>query len=491
MHQKKYDAFNRKFIVSKKPLSHSFIEGWQQHRLGEYYVQHNPNLSFTQHKQGKFDAVLFGFVFDFETPSLTNEQILNDLVEYAKTHEDIIVGTNKLCGRWVLLIHDGSNLFVANDAMGQMQLFYHIGDANTVISPSDHLIAHVMGFKRSQTALKELFEPYDDITGFWFVGTSTIYDDVKCLVPDYYLDVNVNQQIRFWPREKVKQVDRDENFATMHRMLNGFTKAFFNRYEGALALTAGLDSRVLLAHCKPYKDALMIYTINDGQEDRPDRYLDRVVPKEISEKFSLHYELIDHQGEAPQDFIDEYNKNATFDRPIFRRMAYLLLLKYPQQKLSIQACDNEVARSRYGYPPFKLRLRDLANLTMMGDNPFVRRHLKSWLADANEVNKKYGVRIEDLFFVEQRIGRWSAMNRNEWDIAQDVFEPFNSRDLVLRIFEIDKIDKVRFPNNFYNYLFNQTWPELMQVRTSVQPKPKKSFKIRAKEYVKAMLYAIS
>jgi hypothetical protein len=83
----------------------------------------------------------------------------------------------------------------------------------------------------------------------WISGTLTAHRGVSRLLPSHWLDLDSMQVERFWPRDAdVTLTDDIETVAaTVAQSLRQFVEACRRDYDCALTLTAGFDSRLLLA----------------------------------------------------------------------------------------------------------------------------------------------------------------------------------------------------------------------------------------------------
>lgn len=90
---------------------------------------------------------------------------------------------------------------------------------------------------------------------------------------------------------------------------------------------------------------------------------------------------------------------------------------------------------------------------------FALRHFEKWL---NNLGDYYNINFDSLFYWEQRIGKWFAMNCLEFDSAwQEVFLPFNCRKLLVDMLSVE--DKYKFSPNYvlYERLISELWPEVL------------------------------
>ena len=58
---------------------------------------------------------------------------------FFKYSPPIFYSTNKLIGRWVMIIKDQSDFYILNDAIGLMQVVYYFEKDLQVLSSSEHL----------------------------------------------------------------------------------------------------------------------------------------------------------------------------------------------------------------------------------------------------------------------------------------------------------------------------------------------------------------
>jgi hypothetical protein len=102
----------------------------------------------------------------------------------------------------------------------------------------------------------------------------------------------------------------------------------------------------------------------------------------------------------------------------------------------------------------------------MEDNIFVNRAWEKWLSGLREL---YNIHILDLFYWEHWGGNFCAMTQAEWDIVQEVFTPYNCRNLLMKMLSVDEKYRDHDLPIFYRELSNKLWPEVL--REPVNPKP--------------------
>ena len=108
-----------------------------------------------------------------------------------------------------------------------------------------------------------------------WVGTRTGYKNCFHLLPNHYLDVSRSEQIRFYPLNSLPRKETNEIIETASLILQRIMNAINNRYKVTFALTAGWDSRVLLAASKDVSPKMEYYVDKKGilPEDHPDVWI--------------------------------------------------------------------------------------------------------------------------------------------------------------------------------------------------------------------------
>jgi hypothetical protein len=85
----------------------------------------HPDLGVCRAEDGARTVTLLGFILDSEDPSATDHDIVQRLLAHTLAGaRSVIERTAGLGGRWVLIVDDGTDLILFNDAVGFRQVFY-------------------------------------------------------------------------------------------------------------------------------------------------------------------------------------------------------------------------------------------------------------------------------------------------------------------------------------------------------------------------------
>ncbi len=94
--------YRRQFIMGPKYLNK--FNHWKKIKISEeLYLNVHPDLEINYVSNDHTSLVLLGFILDPYNPEYSNNDILNKLIEENNTFEDVILGTYKLGGRWIII----------------------------------------------------------------------------------------------------------------------------------------------------------------------------------------------------------------------------------------------------------------------------------------------------------------------------------------------------------------------------------------------------
>src|SRR5699024_4143120 len=126
----------------------------------------------------------------------------------------------------------------------------------------------------------------------------TMFEEIKTLIPNHYLDINHQKMRRFFPLHSVDTISLDAAVEETIELSKNIIKGYFNTRKVALTITSGVDSRAILALMKEQVQDLELYTYyhNEFTEETGDIR----IPKELSERLDLNYRTLPIQ-EMPSE----------------------------------------------------------------------------------------------------------------------------------------------------------------------------------------------
>lgn len=172
----------------------------------------------------------------------------------------------------------------------------------------------------------------------WITGTLTAHQGVERLLANHYLDLDSFTQHRFWPRPDLLEAappTLDEAARIVADAMAGYSKAVTARYRTGVALTAGLDSRLVLASTHGGDNPVFCYTMMAGGER-----FDREIPPKICQGLGLRHQSLELRRATPEAM-------AQWDRLVGHAMDSANRELHP----TLAALDTDVAMTGlYGEP---------------------------------------------------------------------------------------------------------------------------------------------
>ena len=427
------------------------------------YLTVHPDLAAHHVRHNDIIFVLLGFMLDPDKPTADNTAILTGLIQQFDNCTDIFSQTARFGGRWALIINDGSRFMVFNDAIGSRRVFFtdlrFTRELWCCSEPS--LIADILDLKVDEDAAGYLAAAVKIDPEYWWPGESTLYKGVRHLLPNHYLDLNTGKTGRYWPSRSLSMLPLDVVVRRCSFLLRGLLASAANRFNLVVTLTAGWDSRLVLAASKDIRHQLSYMTLRQAGE--PDDDPDITVASKIASKLQLRHQVVSAHQTVDENFRELFTKHSMPAHDVWLLDAQAILDFYKLDKVVVTGSASETARCFYKrlprYLKWKMTGDYLASLASM-KHPFAVAEFNSWLAG---VPRTQMVDSLDLFYWEQRAGNWLAMCQAEFDTAwSENFTPFNCRLLLENMLSTQQIYR-QSPNYvLYKELISTLWPEVLE-----------------------------
>ncbi|MDP9035638.1 MAG: hypothetical protein M3O50_12605 [Myxococcota bacterium] len=455
--------FRRQFVLGPAYVDRS--PSWQRIELSKSLrLTVHPDLEVHRVSlDGKW-GVLLGYALDPRRPQAGNRDILCGLLERFSTGDALFDATDGLGGRWILVVNDGTRTIAFGDAVGLRQLFH-------VRSPSDRAVwcasqpgavAEVLKLEIDQVAASFMqTDGYanDENASTWFPGDRTPFSGAKLLLPNHYIDLACGTVRRHWPRENLVTLPLDEAITRCLPLLRGLMASARRRFDMSVAMTAGWDSRLVLAATREMARDMVYFTgifwnMSAGHRDAR-------APCRLLSSLGLENHLIPCQRQPPPEFLEVFRRNVVTAHRAYAPVAAGML----DTRIAGRVCTKgDVAEIVKCYLRVEdsagssITARTLASLAEMGEHPFAIDAFDEWLADAHPFN----VHVLDLFCWEQLMGSQEAMIQAECDLVQEAFSPLNCREILVTMLSVE--EKYRRPPSYilFRKLIEELWPETLR-----------------------------
>ena len=444
------------------------FSSWQRLTIrGPWHLTVHPDLNVCCVRHKAKTILLMGFILDPENPQASDRDILNALMPNLVSSTEFFMQTARFGGRWILIVDDGSTVVLFHDAAGLRQVFYtDIGSTQQLWCASQPtMLAEILGLQVDGDAQDFITSPeIRRNREYWWPGDSSLYKEVKHLLPNHYLDLETGRCYRYWPNRTLTRISLDTAVEACSSILRGLLAGAVKRFNLVVSLTAGLDSRLVLAACHGIKDQLSYMTLKQINSS-VNNDTDIIIASSLLRRLQLRHDLIVSVPEDDDLFLRIFNQNVTLAHEKWSYDALAIFNFYHLSSVITIGSVSEVVRFRWERFANKLRPHlkqkiDGENLALfMGNHPFAVKHFNKWLRDIGE---PYNVDILDLFYWEQRVGNWLAMCESEFDIAwKDIFTPYNCRLLLMDMLSVDDIYKRPPQYKLYKKMILTLWPEVL------------------------------
>jgi hypothetical protein len=226
------------------------------HRFDDLFIFASPALSVSHERVGNREVVVLGYAIDPFAPEKDNDEIAAGLAG-ATSAQDVVRRTQALSGRFVIFYRVDDIRIAFSDTLGHRQIYYYRIEEQLFLTSSPKLFLHVMHFDLQITDEKRRItesQEFRRTENAWF-GDETLDGRLKKVIPNHYLDLDslqVHRKAFDVPCENTEEGVRN----LCGQVLKGGLDGAVRRYRVMQAVTAGVDSRALLAASKDYKDQI-------------------------------------------------------------------------------------------------------------------------------------------------------------------------------------------------------------------------------------------
>ena len=485
--------YRNQFVIG--PSYFEELTAWKRIEVTpSIFLMGHPDLNTYQVKYAGKSLTLIGFILDPDRPQSRDADIVDALIMKLSDCDRFITHTYKYGGRWVLITNDGKETRLFNDAAGLRQVFYRENLQSNALwcASQPGLIAEILDLERDKDAV-DFIDSYAFRKNpeFRFPGNSSPYKEIKHLLPNHYLSLETGHCKRFWPDKPLSDLSLNEAIDTLSHAFQGLMQSAANRFDLALSITAGIDSRVVLAASKGIKDSISYMTVR--QISMPDNHPDVTIPSQLLSSLGLKHVVVNSSLIIDDEFIEIFKRNVPIPHYIYAPDAQAILNYYTQRKVAVTGSVSEVCRSSFRAKNRYLNnsavtIQHFARLQQMGQEKFALNHFKQWLSQTGEL---YNLHILGLFEWELDDGNWLAMCQLEFDIAwKDIFTPFNCRNLIKTIWSVKQ--EYNWPPKYqlYKALIYELWPEVLSVPVNPHKNKKTGLLSKIRSFAKKRMAGI-
>ena len=420
--------YRRQFYLTPRTID---IDGLFNYTLlnNDYHLYTHIDLNFTYRKSGEKSLYILGDIFDGHNPSYTNDDIIDKLMIYS--FNDLVIQADIYAGRYVIIYCDENNIQIFNDAATSRKVFYAINSDQVWCGSQPHVLADILNIPKTTDKDKlQYFESEyffkNELIGIYH---HTIYDEIFQLSPNHFLDYKLKKCVRFWPYQPVVLSSLEMVTRNAGDLLKGYMNAIHHRYKKLMmAVTAGMDSRFLLAASKDISQHVFYYI--NRLPGMNDDNMDIRIGKRVTESLGLDFHILEPDQQIDEKFKEIYLKNTVFPYESRLSLIYNIYYKRFPDYINLPGNFSEVGRNAWYFYRSKITGKDMVNLTFTGDFKYAINKSSEWISEVKDICRSNNVNILDLQYWENRITTWGTHFQASKDIAQEEVLPLNSRQLM-------------------------------------------------------------
>lgn len=195
--------------------------------------------------------------------------------------EDHIYG---LAGSFIFILDMPGVRRVYLDACGTLSAVYDM-DGRKVASTALPMMTPEASSARFRA---DMHATLDVTREGWFPASLTAHEGVNRLLPNFYLDLDTFTTKRHWPTGPIPETDdpkavAGEILAEIRQNIHAVVRSG----PAHMSLTAGNETRLLVAASKDFVDELAFFTT-----DAPNAEIDRDISLEIAKRYGLNHKLL-------------------------------------------------------------------------------------------------------------------------------------------------------------------------------------------------------
>jgi hypothetical protein len=451
--------YRRQFLLSKASITQ--LAEWKCLKIDQFYLYTHPDLEVNQVADSKKRIVLIGDIFDSEDYEKTNVDLLNDIIVSASSKEALFLQIKRYAGSYVLLYKDVKEHVIFSDARAVREIYYCTGSNEVVCGSQPNIIVEFANPEIKVTCDQKILDFYNNhlVDSSW-IGDETYFDGVKHLIPNHFFDINKHEAFRYWPNEPIKRLHLVEAVTKSCKFLQGIMNSILHRHQVIMAITAGTDTRTLLAASKGMHDKIHYFVSNCNLGHT---HPDISVPKKIFENIGIPFQVYDVPDDVDNEFRKIYRGNTFLASEHYLPPIYHVFFKKHSKKMCVLGVG-EIGRTFYGEESKRLNGFQLAYKLRYKNCPYVISKCKKILDEMLPVARKYSLNVLVLLYWEQRLGNWGAVRNSESQIAIDKVDPFNSYQLNEIFLGVDEKYKnyTESPCVLFREMIFSMWPELLE-----------------------------
>lgn len=359
----------------------------------------------------------------------------------------------KIAGSFICYINYEKHISIYTDPIASIPIVYCL-DSGIIASSANMLFDESEYWSRFDRKL------YENLVGGrpggWIPGTLTAHDRVCRLLPGHALDLKTMTQRRIWPSGDDFPGYRlaEDAAAPIALALSNYVAATAREHETGLGLTAGWDSRLLLAASKDCHDLVYYYTFVSG-DGSPDTKIAMDIVKNQNLNHSF-YE-IQHADRDDRGAWTRYTGHCVNE---VNQTIHPTLDLVPPRTI-ITGIAGETGRGflyKNDYnsiDDLKLSSSDIIRRLNIASTTKVIDNIDMWLSGVSSLPNSM---ILDLAYLELRVAGWAMSQAPAQKAIRYSLAPLGHSEVQQNFMRLSPKDKINM--NVFKNAVKILWPEI-------------------------------
>ena len=407
------------------------VQGWALQRVGAYDLYVHPEASVQTATTANGDqAIMVGDAFVSHGTRALEEALIELAGGDRRPLDD-------LSGRFALLLRSGGEVSVAHDPLGSQTVFYSRSGGSAASHAA--LLARALHAPKSREVLRYMALPeYKARNTRFLPGDLTLYDDIALLAPNNELHLRTAATRRYWPHSPTPEATPETAFAVWDEYFSHYARFLTPRYKPVLGLTGGTDSRSVIATLRSKGVEVRCET----WDSMPEAEKQRIGP--LVDHLGVTHKWLDFKHREDTDRFRGL-RNAAKEAGGFTRgtpiVPALMDADAGPRDIFLLGHGSGVMRGSYSRlfkqwlpeDPLKRHYALYAGANRKNASKvyekFTLAALKEFLTTANYGAELHHADIGDLFYWEQRMANWAALQISTIAVTMQAHAALNSRRL--------------------------------------------------------------
>ncbi len=423
----------------------------------------HPDLEVTALRDADREFVLLGYLFSADRHEQSNADILDALASQAGGFTELTLALKPYAGRYVLLYRDAGGLRILQDALALREVYYCASGNVAVCASQPGLLREFSEPRIEPSRDPDVVDFYTNQmkhvrSGRLWVGDGCYFEGVKHLLPNHCLHVESLRAERYWPNAVWEPAVLGATVQRACSFLQGIMRAVTHRHSIMLAVTAGTDSRTLLAASREIRDRVYFFVNKPPTLTR--QSADIRIPTRMFTDLGVPFHVHDVEQDVDPEFRRIFLANAFLASDRLLPAIYNVYYRNHADKVNILGVG-EIGRGHWGADPAGLTAYYLAYTLRYNRSRYAVQQCGRWLDEARPAAQKYRIGVMTLLLWEQLLGNWGVVGNSESDIAIEEFDPFDSHYIYETLLAVDERSIGGDRQVVFREMIKAMWPELL------------------------------